>query len=110
MQVAFYLAGEITQVKESIPGVRCASGYVYLKKDSKSDNYMVTKSFASFMSGSNNRNPACGLLPAPLIVTWLHTLLFIDQQVQNIKNIILNKCMIFYFNDILYHDLKQPMV
>ena len=26
MQVAFYLAGEITQVKESIPGVRCASG------------------------------------------------------------------------------------
>ena len=28
MQVAFYLAGEITQVKESIPGVRCASGNV----------------------------------------------------------------------------------
>ena len=26
MQVAFYLAGEITQVKESIPWVRCASG------------------------------------------------------------------------------------
>ena len=30
MQVAFYLAGEITQVKESIPGVRCASGNVWL--------------------------------------------------------------------------------
>ena len=30
MQVAFYLAGEITQVKESIPGVRCASGNVLL--------------------------------------------------------------------------------
>ena len=30
MQVAFYLAGEITQVKESIPGVRCASGNVCL--------------------------------------------------------------------------------
>ena len=29
MQVAFYLAGEITQVKESIPGVRCASGNVF---------------------------------------------------------------------------------
>ena len=29
MQVAFYLAGEITQVKESIPWVRCASGNVY---------------------------------------------------------------------------------
>ena len=28
-QVAFYLAGEITQVKESIPWVRCASGNVY---------------------------------------------------------------------------------
>ena len=30
MQVAFYLAGEITQVKESIPWVRCASGNVYV--------------------------------------------------------------------------------
>ena len=28
MQVALYLAGEITQVKESIPWVRCASGNV----------------------------------------------------------------------------------
>ena len=31
MQVAFYLAGEITQVKESIPWVRCASGNVFPK-------------------------------------------------------------------------------
>ena len=31
MQVAFYLAGEITQVKESIPWVRCASGNVFRK-------------------------------------------------------------------------------
>ena len=30
MQVAFFLAGEITQVKESIPWVRCASDNVYL--------------------------------------------------------------------------------
>ena len=29
--MAFYLAGEITQVKESIPWVRCASGNVFLK-------------------------------------------------------------------------------
>ena len=29
MQVTFYLAGEITQVKESIPWVRCASGNVF---------------------------------------------------------------------------------
>ena len=29
MQVAFFLAGEITQVKESIPWVRCASGNVF---------------------------------------------------------------------------------
>ena len=28
IQVALYLAGEITQVKESIPWVRCASGNV----------------------------------------------------------------------------------
>ena len=28
MQVAFYLAGEITQVIDSIPWVRCASGNV----------------------------------------------------------------------------------
>ena len=28
MQVTLYLAGEITQVKESIPWVRCASGNV----------------------------------------------------------------------------------
>ena len=30
MQVAFYLAGEITQVKEAILWVRCASGNVLL--------------------------------------------------------------------------------
>ena len=30
MQVAFYLAGEITQVEESIPWVRCASGNVFV--------------------------------------------------------------------------------
>ena len=30
MQVAFYLAGEITQVLDAIPWVRCASGNVYL--------------------------------------------------------------------------------
>ena len=28
-QVSFFLAGEIIQVKESIPWVRCASGNVY---------------------------------------------------------------------------------
>ena len=31
MQVAFYLAGEITQVLDLIPWVRCASGNVWLK-------------------------------------------------------------------------------
>ena len=31
MQVAFYLAGEITQVIDSIPWVRCASGNVVLE-------------------------------------------------------------------------------
>ena len=30
MQVAFYLAGEITQVKDAIPWVRCASGNVFI--------------------------------------------------------------------------------
>ena len=33
MQVAFYLSGEITQVKESIPWVRCASGNVFLMNE-----------------------------------------------------------------------------
>ena len=32
MQVAFFLAGEITQVKETIPWVRCASGNVWEKR------------------------------------------------------------------------------
>ena len=32
MQVAFYLAGEITQVLDAIPWVRCASGNVFLQK------------------------------------------------------------------------------
>ena len=32
VQVAFYLAGEITQVIDSIPWVRCASGNVYGKQ------------------------------------------------------------------------------
>ena len=30
MQVAFFSAGEITQVKDAIPWVRCASGNVYI--------------------------------------------------------------------------------
>ena len=30
MQVALYLAGEITQVLDAIPWVRCASGNVFL--------------------------------------------------------------------------------
>ena len=29
MQVVFFLAGQLTQVEESIPWVRCASGNVY---------------------------------------------------------------------------------
>ena len=33
MQVAFYLAGEITQVIDSMPWVRCASGNVYIEDD-----------------------------------------------------------------------------
>ena len=32
MQVAFFLAGEITQVEESIPWVRCASGHSRLSR------------------------------------------------------------------------------
>ena len=30
MQVAFYFAGEITQVLDAIPWVRCASGNVFI--------------------------------------------------------------------------------
>ena len=32
MQVAFYFAGEITQVLDAIPWVRCASGNVFVSK------------------------------------------------------------------------------
>ena len=32
MQVGFYLAGEITQVIDSIPWVRCASGNVLFRQ------------------------------------------------------------------------------
>ena len=30
MEVAFFVAGEMTQVKEAIPWVRCASGNIYI--------------------------------------------------------------------------------
>ena len=36
MQVAFFLAGDITQVKESIPWVRCAFGNVLMVVDTMS--------------------------------------------------------------------------
>ena len=35
VQVAFFLAGEITQVIDSIPWVRCASGNVFFKINKK---------------------------------------------------------------------------
>ena len=38
MQVSFYLAGEITQVLDPIPWVRCASGNVYVKYDDDDDS------------------------------------------------------------------------
>ena len=41
MQVAFYLAGEITQVIESIPWVRCASGNVSMVANHWSKDAMV---------------------------------------------------------------------
>ena len=36
MQVAFYFAGEIIQVLDAIPWVRCASGNVFIKAQSQS--------------------------------------------------------------------------
>ena len=47
MQVALYLAGEITQVKESIPWVRCASGNVFflIQKYKGSWNFKENISF-----------------------------------------------------------------
>ena len=55
MQVAFYLAGEITQVKESIPWVRCASGNVYLMNlgDAPSLNIWVVKNLLQHLEISN---------------------------------------------------------
>ena len=48
MQVALYLAGEITQVKESIPWARCASGNILTSQRTKRisiflPNLMVTE-------------------------------------------------------------------
>ena len=47
MQVAFYLAGEKTQVKESIPWVRCASGNVL--------NFLCDKVRAPYFKAVKNR-------------------------------------------------------
>ena len=44
MHVAFYSAGEITQVKESIPWVRCASGNVFLLGCWSMDNLLIITS------------------------------------------------------------------
>ena len=46
-QMAFYLAGEITQVKESIPWVRCVSGNVYI-----SEVYLFSIFDTPILSGS----------------------------------------------------------
>ena len=44
MQVEFYLAGEITQVIDSIPWVRCASGNVFLLLQNGVGNLIVAQS------------------------------------------------------------------
>ena len=46
MQVAFYLAGEITQVIDSIPWVRCASGNVCFKT---SQTFLLVSTFLDMM-------------------------------------------------------------
>ena len=38
MQVAFYFAGEITQVLDAIPWVRCASGNVFMTNANVNQN------------------------------------------------------------------------
>ena len=47
MQVEFYLAGEITQVIDSIPWVRCASGNVFNFVDIPAIELQVLMSCAS---------------------------------------------------------------
>ena len=47
MQVAFHLAGEITQVLDAIPWVRCASGNV------SDDDDRATKAVYSFDTSYN---------------------------------------------------------
>ena len=47
MQVAFHLAGEITQVLDAIPWVRCASGNVFVISDYRSSQKNLNKSAKS---------------------------------------------------------------
>ena len=48
MQVGFYFAGEITEVLDAIPWVRCASGNVLLLiplNDNKLNKHLIVNSF-----------------------------------------------------------------
>ena len=49
MEVAFYFAGEITQVLDAIPWVRCASGNVRFHGSCCMDDSCVCKALAMIM-------------------------------------------------------------
>ena len=52
MQVAFYLAGDIPQVLDAIPCVRCASGNVFIlvpghKSDGKAVSHKIATKYSA---------------------------------------------------------------
>ena len=71
MQVAFYLVGEITQVKESIPWVRCASGNVFKKISDSKNTYMIYENdqLTKLIKNTKNDTYLDGMT-SDIVVNW----------------------------------------
>ena len=89
MLVAFYLAGEITQVKESIPWVRCASGNVLIQELKLAVKYLSKKYglkdvswiFKTIWAGKQSKNRQVNqfiLIVCHCLVQMLKSLAFIN--------------------------------
>ena len=73
MQVAFYLAGEITQVKESIPGVRCASGNVFLS------GQIIPPMTAGLCPSNFFQEKTTYRLKCNFCIQWFHIYIYMSQ-------------------------------
>ena len=73
--MAFYLAGEITQVIDSVPWVRCASGNVFLMfyclKAYLNANEHLNQKFLSYpnLHADNRRGLTGGIVMADLFIS-----------------------------------------